>query len=136
MSSIEFLTPIIVFLGAVTTLLKLIIEILRIVPPGILKKCLKYLAMIATQIAPIGMVIWYFMYKAAENSNRLTELVVFLLLIAESTILISLYEVIWGVWFLPKLKPVERDPSNNPPTPLVRSTKRRQSAKAKNESTK
>ncbi len=118
---LRILAPITAFLVAVAALLKAIVEIvkaLKELKPS--TKYLKYLVIIATQIVPVGVVIWYFMYWAAENSGRLTEPVVFLLLVAESTMLISLYEFIWGVWFYPRLKslPVKRE-QNEPQLPLV-----------------
>jgi len=49
--------------------------------------------------------VWFFMYLAAENSNRIKESAVFLSLIAQSTAIISLYVFAWGAWLYPKLKP-------------------------------
>ncbi len=118
MPNLDFLAPITAFLVAVAGLLKAIVEVLKVVEKWKLStKHLTYLVVIATQIFPTGMVIWYFMYWAAENSGRLTEPVVFLLLVAELTILVSLYELLWGVWFYPRLKSllVKRTQNGSPP---------------------
>ena len=68
-----------------------------------LKPIIQYLLLFATQLIPIGMVIWYYMYWAIQYHSRFTEQAVFLLLVAEPTILIIAYEMFWGIWLYPKL---------------------------------
>ncbi len=133
MPNLDFLAPITAFLVAVAGLLKAIVEVLKALKELKLStKFLKYLVVTATQIVPTGIVIWYFMYWAAENSGRLTEPVVFLLLVAELTLLISLYELLWGVWFYPGLKSLlEKREQNGSPPPVNKSIRRRQQAEAK-----
>ena len=98
---------VVALLTAILQLIKKIEEVWKKLRPSI-----KYLVLVATQIIPTGTVIWYFMYWAAQNPSRLTEPVVFLLLIAESTILVSLYALFWGVWLYPKLQSFVRQERN------------------------
>jgi len=72
----------------------------------VLKPCVKILIFMGTQVVPNGIIVWTVLYRAAENSNRLTEPSVFLSLIAQATIFISLYAIVWGMWLFPWLQPL------------------------------
>lgn len=63
----------------------------------------RILLLMITQVLPVGGVIWYFMYFAAIYSTRLIEKAFFFLLVIYPTLLISSYEIFWGVRFYPKL---------------------------------
>jgi hypothetical protein len=77
-------------------------KILKPLWDKILKPGLKFLGFGATLIIPSGIIMWYFLYLAAKNSNRLGEPVVLLWLIVQSTLALSAYGIIWGVWLCPK----------------------------------
>jgi hypothetical protein len=97
---IALLTPITLLITAVAGLLAAITSVsdhLGKLWPR-LQTSLKGLLLLATQIVPIGMIIWYFMYWVVQYPGRFTEPVAFLLLVVEPTILIIAYE-----WLYPKL---------------------------------
>lgn len=54
-------------------------------------------------LIPHGLIIWYWMYLAAINSNRIREGQVFIWLIIQLTLLTSIYTFIWNKWIYPKL---------------------------------
>jgi len=81
-------------------------EDLKSVWNRILKPSFKLLVFLGTLVVPNGVIVWLFLYRAAENPNRLAEPPVFLSLIAQATIVISLYTVIWGMWLYPRLRPL------------------------------
>lgn len=69
----------------------------------VLKPCVKILIFVGTQVIPISIIVWIMLYVAATNSDRLTEPSVFLSLIVQATMLISLYSIGWGMWIWPFL---------------------------------
>ena len=73
-----------------------------------LRPTTKYFVLISSQIIPIGMVTWYYMYWAVQYHSRFTEPFVFLLLVFEPVILITIYEMFWGVWLYPRLLSLEK----------------------------
>jgi hypothetical protein len=90
---------IVAFLTAIIKLIDKIIELWNRLIPAI-----KYLILLATQIVPVGMVVWYYMYWAVQYNDRFTDRAVFLLLVVEPTIIIIAYELFWGTWLYPKLR--------------------------------
>ena len=101
---------ILIVVGLLTAVIKLI-EQIKILWSN-LKPAIKYLVLLVTQIIPTGIVVWYYMYWAVQYHDRFTEPVVFLLLIAEPTILIIVYEMFWGTWLYPKLLSFARQKAN------------------------
>jgi len=116
---VSLVGPITALLLALTALLDLVSKgqkPLAALWPGI-RRGTWYLLLVASQVLPVGGVIWYFMYFAAMNPDRLTEKAFFLLLVTYPTVLIILFEVFWGIGFYPRLlsnsKPIEPW-ANNP----------------------
>ena len=72
----------------------------------ILKPSIKLLAFLGTQIIPNGIIVWILLYSAAGNSIRLAEPQVFLSLITQATVAVSLYAIVWGIWLCPWLRPL------------------------------
>lgn len=68
-----------------------------------IKPLVMLLVFLGTAVIPIGIIIWIVLYRAAENSNRLSEPLVFLSLVFQATALISLYTIAWGCWVCPRL---------------------------------
>jgi hypothetical protein len=64
-------------------------------------------------LVPHGLIIWYWMYLAAINSNRIREGQVFIWLIIQLTLLTSIYTFIWSKWFYPKLNLWLKSQSHN-----------------------
>ena len=75
----------------------------------ILKPGVKLIAFLGTLVIPTGAIVWLFLYKAAVNSNRLGEPLVFLFVIAQVTGFTSLYAIIWARWICPWLRPLLLD---------------------------
>jgi len=124
LKTLAIITAIVVAIGG---LLAAILEVLGKLKQvwEILKPSIKYLAFLGSQIIPNGAIMWIFLYSAAENSNRLAEPQVFLLLVGEVTIALSLCAVFWGMWFYPSLlrplfvkqgRNVQSLPSSNQPS--------------------
>jgi hypothetical protein len=88
LKTLAIITAIVVAIGG---LLAAILEVLGKLKQvwEILKPSIKYLAFLGSQIIPNGAIMWIFLYRAAENSNRLAEPQVFLLLVGEATIVLS-----------------------------------------------
>jgi hypothetical protein len=87
-------------LVAIVAILGAIAALLRMLRPLIV--CVLFLA---TVIVPSGSIVWFFMYVAAENSNRINESIIFLSLVAQLSAAVSLYTFLWGMWLYPSLKP-------------------------------
>jgi hypothetical protein len=102
---ISLLSPITEYITIVIGLLYAIIKLIDQIKElwARLKPTIKYLVLLATQVIPVGMVIWYYMYWAVQYHDRFTDRGVFLLLVAEPTMLIIVYEMFWGTWLHPKL---------------------------------
>ena len=69
------------------------------------KPLLTLLIYLTTVVIPNGLMVWMFMYVAAQNTDRIRQPIVFLLLTLELTAAISLYTVFWSLWLYPKLRP-------------------------------
>ncbi len=69
-----------------------------------LMPAIKILVFLATQIIPNGIIVWAWLYVAADYADRLTEPGVFLSLVGQEVTLIVSYNLIWGIWLYPKLK--------------------------------
>lgn len=123
---LSLLPPIITEVSIVVALLTVVIQLIEKSKElwSISRPATKYLLWLTTQVIPIGMVIWYYMYWAVEYSERFTEPGVFLLLIAEPTVIVVCYEVVWGTWLYPKIlslvgrsdyaqKSLNKNPSEN-----------------------
>lgn len=111
------LQDIIVILTAVTAVIAGILKlfgklteawntILKPVWNMILKPLLKLLIFLGTVVVPTGIILWLFMELAAKNHSRLGEQLVFLSLVSQPTVLISLYALFWGMWLYPRLRPL------------------------------
>ena len=109
----EILLVIVAILAAIAALL----EGLKVLKPFIV--CVLFLA---TVIIPAGSIAWFFMYLAAENSNRIKESVVFLSLVAQSTAAVSRYAFFWGMWLYPRLKPRLKPWSRNQVRSILKSS--------------
>ena len=96
----EILLVIVAILTSIAALLKKL-EVLK----SLIVRVLFCILFLATAVIPTGSIVWFFMYLAAENSNRIRESVVFLSLIAQLTAAVSLYVFLWGMWLYPRLKP-------------------------------
>jgi hypothetical protein len=96
----------------ITGILALIVSILALfgklteVWNTIRKPLLKLLIFSGTVVAPNGIILWFFMDLAAQNHSRLGERLVFLSLVAQPTLFISLYAFCWGKWLYPWLRPL------------------------------
>lgn len=86
-------------LGAILTILTTMINIYKS-----LKPFFGPVVVWGTVVIPQGLLIWYWMYIAVLNSNRIGENKVFIALIVQLTLLISIYTFCWGKWIYPKLK--------------------------------
>lgn len=64
----------------------------------------KLLAFLATQLIPNGVIVWAYLYIAANHADRLTEPNVFLSLAGQEFAIIVIYNFIWGIWLYPALK--------------------------------
>jgi hypothetical protein len=53
-------------------------------------------------LAPIGLLVWWVLYVAGLNAERLYEPGVFYLLVVELTMAVSGYILLWGLWLYPK----------------------------------
>ncbi len=69
-----------------------------------LKPVAKWLAFLGTQFVPNGIVVWVLLYKTAAIADRVSEPAVFLALVAEATVAISAYAIVWGIWLCPWLR--------------------------------
>lgn len=119
--------PILLLVGLLTGIVQLFKQIEEIWSR--LKPILRYLFLFATQLIPVGMVVWYYMYWAIQFHSRFTERVVFLLLVAEPTILIILYEIFWGIWLYPKLSSFVKREVNEQQSPTVNPNDNQQKSK-------
>ena len=103
-------------LTAILAVLTTIAAILQLLKPALL-----IVLLAATVVVPNGGIIWFLMYKAAQNSDRIGEPAVFLSLVAQSTIVISIYTVVWGTLLYPKypsqLRPYFMKQSQTTPQP-------------------
>lgn len=64
----------------------------------------RILAFLGTLAVPTGIIIWFFMDLAAENSSRLDEQVVILSLAAQETAAVFLFALFWGMLLCPKIR--------------------------------
>lgn len=100
-------------LGAILVILKTLIDIYKS-----LKPFLGPVVVWGTIVVPYGLLIWYWMYIAVINSTRIGEKQVFISLIIQLTLLISIYTFCWGKWIYPKLKQwLEKQSINNQSQP-------------------
>ena len=93
--------------GAVTALIIAILALHKNVIEfwnKILLPLAKFLAFLGILVIPIGVIVWFFFDLAARNSNRLEEHIVFLALIAQVTVAVSVYALFWGIWVYPRLR--------------------------------
>lgn len=103
----EILVAVTTFLSALLLLIKQVDKIKKLLPPswkaflGLLGERLVYALSL---VAPLAALVWRFLYVAGINAGRLSEPLVFYLLVAEQTILISLYIYAWVKWISPWLK--------------------------------
>lgn len=109
--------PILLLVGLLTGIVQLFKQIEELWSR--LKPILRYFFLFTTQLIPVGMVVWYYMYWAIQYHSRFTERVVFSLLVAEPTILIILYEMFWGIWLYPKLSSFVKREVNEQKSPIV-----------------
>jgi hypothetical protein len=70
----------------------------------ILWPLIKLLSFLGTLAVPIGIILWFFMGLAAENSSRLDEQVVVLSLVGQATVAIFIYALFWGMVLCPKIR--------------------------------
>lgn len=85
-------------LAAILALLKTLADLYKF-----LKPFLGPIVFWGSILVPHGLIIWYWMYLAAINSNRIREGQVFIWLIIQLTLLTSIYTFIWNKWVYPKL---------------------------------
>lgn len=85
-------------LGAILTLFKTLADLFTF-----LKPFLSPMVFWGSILVPQGMIVWYWMYLAAINANRIAESRVFIWLVIQLTLLISAYTFAWSKWVFPKL---------------------------------
>jgi small-conductance mechanosensitive channel len=105
LSLLPIITGILSALVALFALIIKLIELLEKLWPKIVPT-IRYLFIRATQIIPVVAVMWYYMYWAIQYHTRFVEKSAFILLVAEPSALIVIYEFIWRKWFYPKLLPL------------------------------
>ncbi len=88
-------------------MIKQILEFLLALPDlweKLIFPIIKRLLFFATHAIPDGLIVWWILYWAAQHPSRLTEPGVFLSLLGQATLYISVYGIFWGVWIYPKIK--------------------------------
>ena len=73
----------------------------------------RFLVFLAILTVPNLLIIWSALYVAALNHDRLWEAGVFLALVAQVTVAVSLYTFLWGVWLYPKLRLLVKKPKRS-----------------------
>jgi hypothetical protein len=117
---VEFLTALAGILGTIAVIVKSAIEIAKKLPilMNIVKKSsaykfllkvVVYLLFFLTLAIPNGMIVWWYHYQVAKNPRQILEPSVFLLVIFQITLFVSLYSLAWGVWLVPALRRVSQN---------------------------
>ena len=73
----------------------------------------RFLVFLGILTIPNWLIIWYVLYVAALNHDRLWEAGFFLALVAQATVAVSLYTFLWGVWLYPKLRLLVKKPERS-----------------------
>jgi len=95
-------------LGAILALLKALADLIQF-----LKPYFSPIIFLSSIIIPHGLIIWYWMYLAAINANRISEGMVFIYLIIQLTLLTSFYTFAWSKWLYPKIDLWQKSQSHN-----------------------
>lgn len=103
----EVLIAVTSFLGTLLLLIKQIDKIKKLLPStwkSFISLLVQRLVYMLSLVTPLAVLVWRFMYVAGLNVGRLSDPLVFYLLVAEQTVLISLYIYAWSKWISPRLK--------------------------------
>lgn len=95
----DILQKIGIFLSALATTLGALWQLVKSLKPAI-----NFLAFLGTQIIPNGFIVWFWLYHAALNANRLTEPAVFFSLAGEELAVLVIYNFFWAFWLYPRIK--------------------------------
>jgi len=101
----KFLTAIAVIIGAVTGLITAVKHFWKQIKPfwdKIMKPALKFVAISLTLIIPNGIIVWYFVFRIAEDwTPIIRNRDIFLSVVAWLTVFVSAYSLLWGMWLYP-----------------------------------
>ena len=103
----EVLIAVTSFLGTLLLLIKQIDKIKKLLPSSwksFISLLVQRLLYMLSLVAPLAVLVWRFMYVAGQNVGRLSDPLVFYLLVSEQTVLISLYIYAWLKWISPWMK--------------------------------
>ncbi|MFH1633847.1 MAG: hypothetical protein ABIG63_07520 [Chloroflexota bacterium] len=92
------------FLLAAITLLATIKKLREAIRAFFGEEAIRFLVIAATVIIPNVVIAWIFMYFVATKPNRIAETTVFLQLVLQLTVIISVSTFLWGSWVYPKTK--------------------------------
>ena len=118
-------------LGTLLTLLKGFADIYRTLKPSF-----GPLFFAGSILVPQGLIIWFYLYLAATNANRIGDNLVFIYIVVQLIVFTSAYTFIWGKYFYPKLNRWLRSQPPNSEVqnyPQKQETKKRGGATGRNQ---
>jgi hypothetical protein len=110
---LERIAQIVVASGVLITAILGLLGKLREIWNDYLKLFAKWLVCWGSPFILNAVVIWYLLYFAAINANRLWEVGVFLALFAQAALVASLTTFFWGIWLHPKLRGLVKKPEQS-----------------------
>jgi hypothetical protein len=112
---IEILSTLALVLGAIAGIIKGSIEIAKWLS-GVAKRVQNsqlYKTMLRVSIfllfflsiaVPNGILVWFMMFLVGQNLGQILSPTVFYSIILQTTLLVSIYSFLWGVWLAPLLR--------------------------------
>lgn len=103
----KWLATMTIAIGAITGLIIAVKRFWKEIKPfwdNIVKPVLKFVAIALTLILPNGIIVWYFIFRIAEDwAPIISNSDVFLPVVAWLTISVSVYSLFWGMWLYPTI---------------------------------